>query len=54
MGRLKVVEAFALDDPLGAERSGALSVVSLGTEFVVATLGGRPGWKGAPEARPRL
>jgi len=29
-------------------------VVSLGTEFVVDTLGGRPGWNGAPDARPRL
>ena len=34
--------------------SEALSVVSLGIEFVVETLGGRPGWKGAPDARPRL
>lgn len=55
MGRLNVpVEAFALDEPEGAEGSGALRVVSLGTEFVVETLGGRPGWKGAPPARPRL
>lgn len=55
IGRLNVaVEALALDEPLGAELSGALSVESLGTEFVVATLGGRPGWKGAPDARPRL
>ena len=29
-------------------------MVSLGTEFVVETLGGRPGWKLAPVARPRL
>ena len=34
--------------------SGALRVVSLGTELVVETLGGRPGWKGAPDTRPRL
>jgi hypothetical protein len=46
--------APALDGPLVAGRSGALSVVSCGTEFVVDTLGGRPGWNGAPEARPRL
>lgn len=41
---LKVV-APALEDPLGVDCSGALRVVSLGTEFVVDTLGGRPGWE---------
>jgi len=42
IGILKVA-AVALDDPLGAEPSGPLRVVSLGTEFVVDTRGGRPG-----------
>jgi len=28
--------------------------VIFGIELVVATLGGRPGWKGTPDARPRL
>jgi hypothetical protein len=53
MGRVVVlkVDAVALDGPVG---SGALSVVSLGMEFVVDTLGGRPGWYGAPDVRPRL
>jgi len=46
------VAAVALDDPLGDFFSGALSVVSFGTEFVVETLGGRPGWKEAPADRP--
>lgn len=56
MGRVVVVKvaALALDDPLAAVCSGALRVVSFGTEFVVETLGGGPGWYGAPEARPRL
>lgn len=45
------VAAVALDDPLGAACSGAFRVVSLGIEFVVETLGGRPGW---PEERPTL
>jgi hypothetical protein len=36
------VAALALDDPLAAGRSGALSDVSFGTEFVVETLGGSP------------
>lgn len=34
--------ALALDGPLD-EWSGAFNVVTLGTEFVVETLGGRPG-----------
>ncbi len=55
MGKVVVVKlaAFALDGPL-TTCSGALRVVTLGTELVVETLGGSPGWKGAPEARPRL
>jgi len=47
------VEAPALAGPLDVW-SGALSVVILGTELVVETLGGNPGWKGAPPARPIL
>jgi hypothetical protein len=56
MGRVVVAKdaALALDDPLVAACSGALRVVSLGTEFVVDTRGGRPGWCCAPDARPRL
>jgi hypothetical protein len=56
MGRVVVlkVAAVALDDPLGALFSGPFKEVSLGTEFVVDTLGGRPGWKGAPVERPIL
>lgn len=44
-GRIGIlnVAAVALDDPLGAVVSGAFRVVSLGTEFVVDTRGGRPG-----------
>lgn len=45
--------AFALDGPFDT-CSGALSVVTFGTELVVETLGGNPGWNGAPPARPRL
>lgn len=56
MGRVVVakVAALALDDPLAAVCSGVLRVVSLGTEFVVETRGGRPGWYCAPDVRPRL
>jgi hypothetical protein len=55
VGRVVVkVAALALDDPLAEACSGAFRVVSLGTELVVETRGGRPGWYGAPEARPRL
>lgn len=58
MGRVVVENVFALapalDGPLVPGRSGALRVVSFGTEFVVDTLGGRPGWYGAPETLPRL
>ena len=44
IGMLNVVAvAVALDDPFGADLSGALRVVSLGMEFVVDTRGGRPG-----------
>ena len=45
MGRVVLlkVAALALDGPLAA-LSGALRVVSFGTEFVVETRGGRPGW----------
>jgi hypothetical protein len=48
MGRVVVgiakVAALALDDPLVAVLSGAFKVVSFGTELVVETLGGGPGW----------
>jgi hypothetical protein len=47
------VAAPALEGPLEAW-SGAFRVVTLGTELVVDTLGGSPGWKGAPPARPML
>jgi len=43
MGRLKL-EDPALAEPLGAGYSGALRVVSLGTELVVETLA-MPGWR---------
>lgn len=48
------VAAFALEGPLALFVSGPLTVVNLGTELVVATRGGRPGWTAAPEERPRL
>ena len=48
------VAAPALDGRFGEVWSGALRVVTLGTELVVWPLGGKPGWKGAPPARPRL
>lgn len=59
MGRVVVVKlaALALDEPLAETWSGALSVVTLGMEFVVEVRGGRPGWLGwkvAPDARTRL
>jgi hypothetical protein len=46
IGRLVVanVAAFALDDPLAGVWSGALRVVTLGMELVVAIRGGKPGW----------
>jgi hypothetical protein len=47
------VAAFALDGPLLPLLSGAFTVVTLGTEFAVEVLGGRPGWAEAPDVRPR-
>jgi len=54
MGRLKLEEP-ALEEPLGAGCSGALRVVSFGTELVVETLA-MPGWRDDswPVARLRL
>ena len=59
MGSVVVVKlaALALDEALEETWSVALSVVTLGMEFVVEILGGRPGWLGwkvAPDTRPRL
>jgi hypothetical protein len=46
--------ALALEGPLAEAWSGAFTVEAFGTELVVETLGGSPGWKGAPPKRPRL
>ena len=47
------VAALALEGPFEVP-SGMCMVVTFGTGLVVDTLGGSPGWKGAPPARPRL
>jgi len=57
MGKLVVVNVLALAeaDPLvGVWYSGVLKVVTVGIELVVVIRLGRPGWKCAPAARPRL
>lgn len=56
MGRLVAenVAALALEEPLIGLCSGVLRVVILGMEFVVVVRDGRPGWKFAPVARPKL